>query len=86
MDIKTLLHIRIIRIRIGSDAEIIHTTFIPTPEIQPVVSLESVLLCMRILFLEKLFYLWKILVNPYFLQKIQNLFQKFSKILNSVQG
>jgi hypothetical protein len=27
---KTLLHIRIIRIRIGSDAEIIHTTFIPT--------------------------------------------------------
>jgi hypothetical protein len=27
---KTLLHIRIIRIRIGSDAEIIHTTFIPS--------------------------------------------------------
>jgi hypothetical protein len=26
---KTLLHIRIIRIRIGSDVEIIHTTFIP---------------------------------------------------------
>jgi hypothetical protein len=27
---KTLLHVRIIRIRIGSDAEIIHTTLIPT--------------------------------------------------------
>jgi hypothetical protein len=38
------------------------------------------------LIFRKLFYLWKIIINPFLLRKIQNLFQQFSKILNSVLG
>jgi hypothetical protein len=34
----------------------------------------------------KLFYLWKIIINPFLLKKMQNLFQKFSKNLNSMLG
>jgi hypothetical protein len=44
------------------------------------------LLCMCILISENVFCFWKILVTPFLLRKMQNLFQKFSKILNSVLG